>query len=151
VRQFRPAVHAFSVREAEANGKPLPPVTGGETLELVAGLCDKHGFTPQEVAAEEVLEEAGYEVEASDLEHMFTSRASVGIMGSRLQVFYVEVRASQQVSSALPSSYGCSSTPLPGLSLHVSLVPLLCRCLREVGFVRKGSSWKYCVGQRVTL
>ena len=44
----------------------------GFTIELCAGLIDKEGLTPREIASEEISEECGYRVDSDDLIHIVT-------------------------------------------------------------------------------
>lgn len=94
VRQFRPALY---MARAEETGTPVTigtrlsqPGKEGMTLELCAGIVDKELSLP-EIAKEEVLEECGYEVEVSRLEHVVTCPASVGTGGTSQTIFSLEV------------------------------------------------------------
>jgi len=94
VRQFRPALYMARAEEA---GTPVTigtrlsqPGKEGMTLELCAGIVDKELSLP-EIAKEEVLEECGYEVEASRLQHVVTCPASVGTGGTSQTIFSLEV------------------------------------------------------------
>ncbi len=53
VRQFRPAVYASRWMEAEAEGRPQPPLSAGFTFELCAGIIDKTKSL-EDIAREEV-------------------------------------------------------------------------------------------------
>ena len=83
VRQFRPAVYLHNHE--------------GMTVELCAGLLDKAGRSPEEVAAEEVEEECGFRVNPEDLEKITSFYTSVGFAGSRQTLYYVEVEESMRV------------------------------------------------------
>ena len=83
VRQFRPAVYLHNHE--------------GMTVELCAGLLDKEGCSPEEVAAEEVEEECGFRVNPKDLEKITSFYTSVGFAGSRQTLYYVEVEESMHV------------------------------------------------------
>lgn len=100
VRQFRPALYAGLLRAAahaaagdgadEKSEAVAPPLAEGFTCELCAGIVDK-GLTLAEIAAEEVLEETGYRVEAAALVELTAFAASVGVQGSRQTLFFVSV------------------------------------------------------------
>jgi len=83
VRQFRPAVYLHN-RE-------------GMTVELCAGLLDKEGHSPEEVAAEEVEEECGFRIDPSALRKINSFYTSVGFAGSRQILYYTEVEESMRV------------------------------------------------------
>ena len=85
VRQFRPAVYAHNKGD-------------GITVELCAGLVDKN-LSLEEIAAEEILEETGFRVEASNLEKITSFYTSVGFAGSKQYLYYVEVDESLRVNS----------------------------------------------------
>lgn len=84
VRQFRPAVYAH-------NGN-------GVTVELCAGLVDKN-LSLEEIAAEEILEETGFKVEASNLKKITSFYTSVGFAGSKQHLYFVEVSEALRVNS----------------------------------------------------
>ncbi|WP_292658732.1 NUDIX domain-containing protein [Nitratifractor sp.] len=84
VRQFRPAVYLHN-RE-------------GMTVELCAGLLDKAGHSPEEVAAEEVEEECGFRIDPARLRKITSFYTSVGFAGSRQNLYYAEVVESMRVS-----------------------------------------------------
>ncbi len=69
----------------------------GFTYELCAGLCDKDKCNI-EIAKEEVLEECGYDVEASRLKKITSTWASVGTNAAQQEVFYVEVTQKDKVN-----------------------------------------------------
>ncbi|CAH0395298.1 unnamed protein product [Bemisia tabaci] len=98
VKQFRPAVYYGSVPEEdkkETIDALKYPAELGVTIEFCAGILDKDKSL-EETAKEEVLEETGYEVEASSLQKIKTFRSSVGILGEEQTVFYVEVTDSMK-------------------------------------------------------
>ena len=99
VRQFRPAVWAAALaeaQEAEAGGNgeeevvPPPPLEAGLTFVLCAGILDKEASL-EETAAEEVAEECGFRVDPSDLRRIATYHSAIGISGARHTVFAVSV------------------------------------------------------------
>ncbi|XP_075240134.1 uridine diphosphate glucose pyrophosphatase NUDT14-like [Convolutriloba macropyga] len=102
VKQFRAVVYTsqYFKKEGKVYGSlssDKMPYDKGLTLELCAGLCDKPELTPQQAAAEEVLEETGYKVSADDLTLItfFLSGARVGTD----YVYFVEVSDDQKVSN----------------------------------------------------
>lgn len=93
VKQFRPPVYLGSIPEEDRKGDidtSKYPAELGITLELCAGIVDKQ-LPLNEIAAEEVLEECGYKVDAKNLEIVASYRAGVGLMGSIQTLFYCEV------------------------------------------------------------
>lgn len=96
VRQFRPAVWAAALAEAQEEAAfkredvTPPPLDAGLTFELCAGILDKDA-TPEETAAEEVAEECGFRVEPSDLRRIACYHSAIGISGARHTVFAVSV------------------------------------------------------------
>ena len=84
VRQFRPAVYLHN--------------RDGMTVELCAGLLDKEGHSPEEVAAEEVEEECGFRIDPARLRKITSFYTSVGFAGSRQTLYYAEVEESMRVS-----------------------------------------------------
>lgn len=100
VRQFRPGIYYEAIRPEDRNGPVDPsryPGTLGLTLELCAGIVDKK-LPLQEVAREEVLEECGYDVASTALQRLVTCKSSVGLSGTEMTMFYVEVTDDQRVS-----------------------------------------------------
>lgn len=96
VRQFRPPVWAAALAEAQEEeiGKqdvPLPPLEAGLTFELCAGILDKSALSPEQTAAEEVVEECGFRVEPSQLRKIASYHSAIGISGARHTVFAVSV------------------------------------------------------------
>ena len=85
VRQFRPPVYLH-------NGD-------GMTIELCAGLLDKEGLSPEEVAVEEIEEECGYRIQKSLLRRITSFYTSVGHSGSRQILYYAEVDESMRVGA----------------------------------------------------
>lgn len=100
VKQFRPGVYLNSIPDCDKtdpiNTSKYPPDLG-LTLEFCAGIIDKNKSL-EEIAAEEVLEECGYQVNPSNLEKIQTFRCSVGISGDFQTLYYVEVDDSMKVS-----------------------------------------------------
>ncbi|XP_064368043.1 uridine diphosphate glucose pyrophosphatase NUDT14 isoform X1 [Dromaius novaehollandiae] len=102
VKQFRPAVYMCEVerhcpqvfqnqdKENCHLEDPLPAVVG-VTYELCAGIVDKPDLSLEEVAREEILEECGYCVPATDLRKITSYRSGVGVTGSRHTLFYAEI------------------------------------------------------------
>ena len=76
VRQFRPALFLHGA--------------DGFSVELCAGIVDKPKSLKQ-IAAEEVWEECGYEIDPDRLQFVGAFHTSVGFAGSKQTVFYVEV------------------------------------------------------------
>ncbi|CAP36576.1 Protein CBG19301 [Caenorhabditis briggsae] len=106
VRQFRPAVFVGHVsRLPENEGKDFNEIDWnnydpelGFTMELCAGLIDKEGLTPAEIASEEVAEECGYRVDPEDLLHITTFIVGAHQSGSLQYVYYIEVDESMKIS-----------------------------------------------------
>jgi UDP-sugar diphosphatase len=97
VRQFRPAVWAAALAEAQEEAAeklkdvpPPPPLEAGLTFELCAGILDK-GSSLEETAAEEVAEECGFRIDPSDLRRIASYHSAIGISGARHTVFAVSV------------------------------------------------------------
>ncbi len=84
VEQFRPAVYMKN--------------KNGITVELCAGIIDKD-LSLEEIAKEEIFEECGYMVLASDIQRITSVNSAVGFAGSKQTLFYVEVDESLHVSS----------------------------------------------------
>jgi len=85
VKQFRPAVYANNDHN-------------GITVELCAGLVDKD-LSLEQIASEEVLEETGFKVDASDLKKVTSFYISVGVAGSKQHLYFVEVDESLRANS----------------------------------------------------
>ena len=100
VKQFRPAVYLGNIPESDRNeaiDTNKYPAELGVTLEMCAGIVDKE-LPLEEVAAEEVLEECGYSVEASNLERVASYLSGVGATSSRQTSYYCEVTDDMKVS-----------------------------------------------------
>ena len=72
---------------------------GGITLELCAGIVDKAGKTPREIAKMEILEECGYEVPLECVEEVQNLPGGVGTSGERIYLFYTEVTDQMKVNT----------------------------------------------------
>lgn len=91
VRQFRPALYATKLRAANAAGADVNiPLADGFTCELCAGIVDK-AKSLAEIAREEIEEECGYAVAASEIREIATFASSVGVQGAAQTLFYAEV------------------------------------------------------------
>ncbi|GJQ85808.1 hypothetical protein Trydic_g20364 [Trypoxylus dichotomus] len=100
VKQFRPAVYLGSIPECdrkESIDTGKYPADLGITLELCAGIVDKD-LSLEEIAAEEVLEECGYQIESSSLERVSSYRSGVGTTGSVQTSYYCEVTDEMKVA-----------------------------------------------------
>lgn len=117
VRQFRPAVYVALQKEAEKSGKPPPNLEAGFTYELCAGIVDKSASLEQ-IAAEEVLEECGFKVEAKDVKPLAVYHSAIGFSGSKHHIFSVQVDSTMQVQG---SGGGLEDT---GESIEVLSLPL---------------------------
>ena len=95
VRQFRPPVWASQIGE---DGRK-PEVEAGFTYELCAGLIDKEGLSPKEIAREEILEEVGYDVELESITGITSYVHACAHLGTEEQIFYAEVDESMRASS----------------------------------------------------
>ncbi|MDO7252922.1 NUDIX domain-containing protein [Helicobacter cappadocius] len=84
VRQFRPAVYANN--------------QDGYTYELCAGLIDKEGKSLEQIASEEIFEECGYDVKASDLKKIGSFFASTGISGSKQTIFFATISQENRIN-----------------------------------------------------
>lgn len=94
VRQFRPPVYANLLQEwpdNEATHPTPPPLEEAFVFELCAGLVDKPGLSLREIASEEVMEETGYSVPATELRQVASFLTSVGLSGSRQTIFAANV------------------------------------------------------------
>lgn len=91
VKQLRPAVLLASRLEDPTSKNMKNSSVTGYTLELCAGILDKEGKSPAEVAQEEVLEETGYQVPVESLKFLSSFRSGVGVTGSLQQSFFCEV------------------------------------------------------------
>ncbi|XP_041969852.1 uridine diphosphate glucose pyrophosphatase NUDT14-like [Aricia agestis] len=94
VKQFRPAIYYNSIAPEDRKKNVIDtkkyPASLGYALEMCAGIVDKDKPLI-EIAREEVLEECGYNVSLSDLHHVTTFRADVGVQGAHQTFFYCEV------------------------------------------------------------
>ncbi|KAK9807069.1 hypothetical protein WJX73_000022 [Symbiochloris irregularis] len=90
VRQFRPAVYATHLRDAQAHSRPDPPLSVGFCHELCAGIIDKEKSL-EEIAHEEVLEETGYNAPAQSMQPVVTYISAVGTGGSTHHMFACQV------------------------------------------------------------
>jgi UDP-sugar diphosphatase len=70
---------------------PPPPLHAAFTYELCAGLCDKDGKPPQEIAAEEILEECGYSVDPAAIVPVTSAVSSAGTAGASHFLFFARV------------------------------------------------------------
>lgn len=84
VVQFRPPVYV--------NGQ-----NDGYTYELCAGLLDKCDKSIQEVAAEEVQEECGYQLNPEQLHSVAEFHTSVGTSGAKQYIFYAAVTQNDRI------------------------------------------------------
>ena len=126
VRQFRPAVWAAALAEAQEreesdagnnNSVPPPPLEVGLTFELCAGILDK-GATLEETAAEEVAEECGFRVAPSDLRKIACYHSAIGISGARHTVFAVSVDDSDALEG------GAGGVACDGEAIEVVALPM---------------------------
>jgi len=109
VRQFRPPVWASAVASEAAAGSDAS-LAQGFTFELCAGLMDKPGLSPEEVAREEILEECGYEVPLDGIEKVATYNHAMAHLGTKEHIFYAEVRT--RLADGFPSD-GLQISGLP--------------------------------------
>uniref|UniRef100_A0A8R1E1V5 Uridine diphosphate glucose pyrophosphatase NUDT14 n=2 Tax=Caenorhabditis japonica TaxID=281687 RepID=A0A8R1E1V5_CAEJA len=99
VRQFRPAVFTSLVANLPENhDKEYSEIQWsdyspelGYTVEMCAGLIDKEGLTPEEIASEEVAEECGYNVEPSRLQSISTFVVGAHQSGNAQYLYYAEI------------------------------------------------------------
>ena len=123
VRQFRPAVWAAALADAQEEGAggrdaAPPPLEAGLTFELCAGILDKDA-TLEVTAAEEVAEECGFRVRPGDLRKIASYHSAIGISGARHTVFAVSVDDSDALESG--ASGGVASD---GEAIEVVALPL---------------------------
>lgn len=69
--------------------KQFRPAVDQDMLELVAGLLDKEGESPEEAIAREIEEESGYAVDK--LEHVLNFYPSPGAFAEKLHIYFAEV------------------------------------------------------------
>jgi UDP-sugar diphosphatase len=101
IRQFRPPVFRGARNRAARDGKPLDLSSEcGMTFELIAGLHMDHTVPGNEVAAAELLEEAGFRVPPSRFRKIATHYSSVGASGFRLECFFVRVTSADEAAEA---------------------------------------------------
>ena len=79
----------------QQSSSPAAPTSYGPgglgcTYELCAGIVDK-SVSLEQIAKEEVLEETGYDVPLSNMEHVNAYYSSIGHAGSRQTMYYCEV------------------------------------------------------------
>jgi nudix-type nucleoside diphosphatase (YffH/AdpP family) len=67
------------------------PILTGFTFELCAGLVDKGGKSLEEITSEEIEEECGYRVAASQLRHVTSAVSSSGTTGAEHHIYYAAV------------------------------------------------------------
>lgn len=66
---------------------------------MCAGIIDKDGKSPKEIAKEEILEETGYSVDLNTIEFISSHRSGVGVNGSLQHTYFCQVNDSQKVTS----------------------------------------------------
>lgn len=99
VKQFRPPVYFGNLPNSERQSEidvEKHPADLGITLELCAGIVDKN-LALNQIAAEEVLEECGYQVLPENLERVTSYCADVGVMGTTQTLYYCEVTDEMRV------------------------------------------------------
>eukprot|EP00163_Fabomonas_tropica_P016172 TRINITY_DN2910_c0_g1_i1.p1 TRINITY_DN2910_c0_g1~~TRINITY_DN2910_c0_g1_i1.p1 ORF type:complete len:244 (+),score=60.68 TRINITY_DN2910_c0_g1_i1:152-883(+) len=89
VRQFRPAVYVRSDDTNTSNPQP------GYTYELCAGIVDKDASL-EEIAADEMMEECGYDYDPKDLKLITRYRNAIGIIGNCVYLYYARVNSSMK-------------------------------------------------------
>ncbi|KAI1285737.1 Uridine diphosphate glucose pyrophosphatase NUDT14 [Halotydeus destructor] len=103
VKQLRPPVLlASSVVTENSDGQlavEQNAKVSGMTIELCAGIIDKEGLTPEQIAQEEILEETGYQVPLEDIQFVASFRSGVGVTGSLQRLYYCPVKDEQRVTS----------------------------------------------------
>ena len=90
VKQFRPSLW---YHETGGDTSKIDENTGF-SYEFCAGLCDKKGLEPEEVAIEEVLEETGYAVPS--VNYITSSFTGLGFSANRQSVFYAIIDESMK-------------------------------------------------------
>ena len=78
-----------TVKEKFILVKQYRPAVESEMLELVAGLLDKEGESPEDAIVREVEEESGYAVDK--LEHILNFYPSPGAFAEKLHIYFGEV------------------------------------------------------------
>ncbi|GLC35057.1 hypothetical protein PLESTM_000274700 [Pleodorina starrii] len=99
VRQFRPAVYASLIGEAEVAGRPAPHFKDAFTYELCAGLIDK-SKSNVEICQEEIFEECGFQVPLEAIREVGVGISSAGTQGAPHIMYYAEVDSSMAVEGA---------------------------------------------------
>ncbi|KAJ6216863.1 hypothetical protein RDWZM_008020 [Blomia tropicalis] len=103
VRQFRPSVF-LSIHQLDDKSKNIADINkqmnskAGYTIELCAGIIDKEGLSPQEIAREEIIEETGYSPTLESVQFITSHITSVGTGASIQYLYYCEVEDSMRVS-----------------------------------------------------
>ena len=69
--------------------KQFRPAVNQDMLELVAGLLDKEGESPENAIIREIEEETGYAVDR--LEHVLNFHPSPGAFAEKLHIYFAEV------------------------------------------------------------
>lgn len=67
------------------------PAMGRNTLEIPAGVIDKPGLTKEEIMSEELMEEAGLEVNPDDIKEIIVYRPIIGFSKSVTYIYKVEL------------------------------------------------------------
>ena len=93
--QFRPPVWAAQISESGE----APDRERGFTYELCAGLIDKAGLSPEEIAREEVKEECGYSIQSSAIRKVATYVHAAAHLGTMEHIFYAEVDESMRAGA----------------------------------------------------
>lgn len=88
VKQFRPSLW-YHETGGDCSKRDI-----GFSYEFCAGLCDKEGLAPKEVAIEEVLEETGYAVPS--VNYITSSFTGLGFSANRQSVFYAIIDESMK-------------------------------------------------------
>ena len=92
VRQFRPPVWASQAKSSQE-------LSSGFTYEICAGLIDKSGLAPVEIAREEILEECGYDVPVESISEVGDYLHACADLGTTEKIFYCEVDESQRATT----------------------------------------------------
>ncbi|CBK24495.2 uncharacterized protein [Blastocystis hominis] len=93
VQQFRPAMF-FGASEMSKETIKNPNM--GYCYELCAGLLDRPNRSKEQAVCDEIQEELGYVVKPEDLEFVGRTPGAVGMSGSRMYMYYVEVTPDQK-------------------------------------------------------
>jgi UDP-sugar diphosphatase len=129
VRQFRPPVYANILRDCEhSKSSPAPSLESAFVFELCAGLVDKPGLSLSEIASEEVMEETGYSVPATELRQVTSFLTSVGLSGSRQTIFAAnideECLCCPSISSSSSAAAGGGGLASHGEAIDVVALPV---------------------------